>query len=427
MQTSMTIASASPSAVPATTTRQDGTVMGLVGLAHLISHFSQLLLPPLFPWLKEAFHVGYTELGVLLTIFFTVSCAVQALSGFIVDRFGPRPILFGGISLIAFAAFGFSISTSYWMMAGFVVVAGIGNGVFHPVDYTLLNRKIHSSRLGHAFSVHGITGSLGWALAPAMMSTLALAFSWRVALASAGVLALVVLAVLALNRSHLTIEMTSANAAPGSPRSGGKRNEDSNLGFLAIPAVWMCFAFFFLYAVVISGVQAFAPEAARQLHDVPTRWAALCLTFYMVASASGMVLGGFLAADPSRCEKIVAVGFSLAAVVALTIGYAPLAPMAVPVLFVLMGAAAGIAGPSRDLIVKRAAPPNATGRVYGVVYSGLDIGQAVAPLVFGTLMDLHRYADVWLGIAIVQAALITTAFNVHRARRTAPAPAAATA
>ena len=201
--------------------------------------------------------------------------------------------------------------------------------------------------------------------------------------------------------------------------------QEGNFDFLAIPAVWVCFGFFFLYAIVISGIQAFAPEAARQLHDVPTRWAAMCLTFYMIASAAGMVLGGFLAVDPSRCEKIVGVGFGIAAVFALTIGFAPLAPMAVPVLFALMGVAAGIAGPSRDLIVKRAAPPNATGRVYGVVYSGLDIGQAAAPLLFGPLLDLHRPADIWLGIAIVQGLLILSAFNVRRVRRTALTPATA--
>ena len=129
-------------------------------------------------------------------MFFVVSCSVQALSGFVVDRFGPRPILFGGIALLAVAAFGFAASTSYPMLMAFAVVAGLGNGVFHPVDYTLLNRKVHASRLGHAFSVHGITGSLGWALAPAMLVPIALAFSWRVALVSAGVLALVVLVVL---------------------------------------------------------------------------------------------------------------------------------------------------------------------------------------------------------------------------------------
>ena len=409
-----------PLSVPHTR-RDDAAVMGLVGLAHCVSHFSQLLLPPLFPWLKDAFHASYAELGLLLTVFFVVSCSVQALSGFIVDRFGPRPILFGGIALLAGAAFGFAASTSYAAMLACVVVAGIGNGVFHPVDYTLLNRKIHPSRLGHAFSVHGITGSLGWALAPAMLVPIALAFSWRIALASAGVLIVVVLVVLVVKRSRLTITL----ASPTAPKAHAHGKAAGSFAFLAIPAVWMCFGFFFLYAVVLGGIQAFAPEAARQLHAVPTRWAAMCLTFYMVAAACGMVVGGFVAADPSRCERIVAIGFTVAAAIALTIAYAPLAPLAVPVLFAAMGLAAGIAGPSRDLIVKRSSPENATGRVYGVVYSGLDIGQAFAPLVFAPLLDLHRPADVWLGIAIVQALMITTAVNVRRARRTALAPAPA--
>lgn len=398
--------------------------MGLVGLAHCVSHFSQLLLPPLFPWLKDAFQVGYTELGFLLTVFFVVSCAVQAISGFAVDRFGPRPILFGGIALLAASAFGFATSTSYAVLAFWAVVAGIGNGVFHPVNYTLLNRKVHLSRLGHAFSVHGITGSLGWALAPAMLVPIALAFSWRVALVSAGALVLVVLLVLWLYRSHLTIAVTSAVVSPGERQKPAHRGSES-FAFLALPSVWVCFFFFFLYAAVISGIQTFAPESARLLHNVPAHTAALCLTFYMVASASGMVLGGFLAANPARSEKIVATGFSIAASLALTLAYAPLAPMAVPVIFIVMGVASGMAGPSRDLLVKRAAPENATGRVYGVVYSGLDIGQAIAPLAYGALMDLHRPADVWLGIAIVQGLLVLTAFNVRRARRTALQPATA--
>ena len=156
-----------------TTVSQDATVIGLVGMAHLISHFSQLLLAPLFPWLKESFQVSYTELGFLMTLFFVVSCAVQTASGFLVDRFGPRPILFAGLGLIGLAAMGYASSTSYLMLAVSAVVGGIGNGVFHPVDYTLLNRKIHPVRLGHAYSVHGITGSLGWALAPAMLVPLA--------------------------------------------------------------------------------------------------------------------------------------------------------------------------------------------------------------------------------------------------------------
>jgi FSR family fosmidomycin resistance protein-like MFS transporter len=410
------LAAAPPPIRPA---RADAQLIGLVGIAHLISHFSQLLLAPLFPWLKDAFAVSYAELGLLMTIFFVVSCIVQAASGFVVDRFGPRPVLFGGLALLGTAAFGFASSHSYGMLAVFAVVAGIGNGVFHPVDYTLLNRKVHPSRLGHAFSVHGITGSLGWALAPAMLVPLTIAHGWRVALMCAGALAFAVLALLWLNRAQLALDLVPA------PKATGAAPAEHSFAFMKLPAVWMCFGFFFFYAAALSGVQLFAPEAARLLHNVPIDWAAMCLTIYMVCSAGGMVAGGFLAADPARCERIIGVGFGAAALIALTIGFADIPAFAVPVLFGMMGFGAGIAGPSRDLIVKRASPPNATGRVYGVVYSGLDIGQAIAPLVFGTLMDMRQPKMVWLGIAIVQGVLIVNAFNVRNARRTSLVTASA--
>ncbi len=398
-------------------TRHDAVLIGLVGAAHAVSHFSQLLLAPLFPWLKDVFAVSYAELGLLLTIFFVVSCAMQAVSGFVVDRFGPRPVLFGGLVLLATAAFGYATSSSYWTLAFYSVVAGVGNGVFHPVDFTLLNRKVHPSRLGHAFSVHGVTGSLGWALAPAMLVPLTLAYSWRVAIACAGGVIVAVLLLLLWGRERLAVETAPA----GKPAAG--QPVEGSFSFLRIPAVWMCFAFFFFTAVALGGVQAFAPESARQLHHVPASLAAMCLTAFMVCSAMGMVVGGFLAADPARCERVLGLGFGVACLVALTIAFANLPALAVPVLFGAMGFGTGMAGPSRDLLVKRSAPENATGRVYGVVYSGLDIGQAVAPLVFGTLLDHGQPALVWLGIAMAQGVLIASAFNVRRVRRTALATA----
>ena len=168
--------------------------MGLVGLAHCVSHFSQLLLPPLFPWLKDAFQVSYAELG--LPADGVLRRLVRGAGALGLRR---RPVRAAADPVRRHRAARRSRrsaspparATRCWSL--FAVVAGIGNGVFHPVDYTLLNRKVHTSRLGHAFSVHGITGSLGWALAPAMLVPIALAFSWRVALVSAGVLVLVVL------------------------------------------------------------------------------------------------------------------------------------------------------------------------------------------------------------------------------------------
>jgi len=401
-----------------TTLREDAAVIGLVGAAHGVSHFAQLLLAPLFPWLKDEFHASYTELGLLLSVFFVTSCAVQTLAGFVVDRMGPRPVLFGGLLLSGVAALGYASSSSYVALVLWSVVAGAGNGVFHPADYTLLNHKVHKPRLGHAYSVHGITGSLGWALAPALLVPVALWQGWRVALLCAAAVAFAVLALVWSQRHRLDMPMARpAHQAHGASGAG------DTFGFLRIPAVWMCFAFFFFYAGALSVVQTYAPEAARQLHAVPLGLAAVCLTVYMVGSACGMVIGGFLASDPSRCERIVGIAFAVAASMALYAALGHIAGWLVPVLFGAMGFVSGMASPSRDLLVKRSTPEGATGRVYGVVYSGLDTGQAVMPLVFGRLMDLHQYQAVWLGLALLQLVLIASAFNIRRVRREAWVPA----
>ena len=394
-------------APPVLPLRQDVSLIALVGVAHMVSHFSQLLLPPLFPWLKDAFDVSYAQLGFMLTVFFVVSCAVQAAAGFLVDRFGPRPVLYFGLATIALSCFGSALSTSYWMLTFFAGMAGMGNGVFHPVDYTLLNRRVSAHRLGHAYSAHGITGTLGWAIAPALMTGVTLAHSWQAAMAAAGVLCLAVLAVLLLNHRRLHLDLKPA----------GPSRDEGNFEFMRLPAVWLCFVFFFLFATVLGVVQAFAPEASRQLHGIALASVALCLTVYMIGSACGMVVGGFLIQDPRRSDKVVALAFIVAAAVALILAFSPMPDWLVPVMFAVMGFASGTAGPSRDLLVKQSTPVNATGRVYGVVYGGLDVGQAVTPLIFGLLMDHGHFRGVLIGLALVQCCLIFSAFKLRSVSR----------
>ncbi len=397
----------------------DVRLIALVGVAHGVSHFCQLLLPPLFPWLKDAFGVSYAQLGFLLTIYFVVSCGVQALSGFWVDRYGPRPVLFAGMSLLAAAAAGMAGSTSYGMLALFAMVAGVGNGVFHPVDYTLLNRRVAPARLGHAYSVHGITGSLGWAAAPALLVPVALASSWRVALMCAAGIAAAVLLLLLWQREHLTVGAPAPRAVPATEATSAPEAGESKFAFLRLPAVWMCFAFFFFYAGALSVVQTFAPQAARQLHGVPAATAAMCLTVYMICAAAGMVAGGFLAKDAARSARVVGLAFGCAAMVALSMAWLDVPAWLVPVMFGAMGIAGGVSGPSRDLLVRRSAPDGASGRFYGVVYGGLDIGQATVPLFVGLLMDSGEHAGVWVALAVLQGVLIVNAFNVGRLRRAA--------
>ncbi len=393
--------------------RHDAGVMGLIGLGHMASHFSHLMLPPLFPWLREAFGASYTQLGLLVTVFFVASSLSQAACGFAVDRFGPRRVLFAGLSLLALAAFVMASAPRWEVLMLGSLIAGLGNGVFHPVDYTLINRKIDPGRLGHAYSIHGVTGSLGWAVAPVVLVPLAMAFSWRVALVAAGALVLAVLALLAFHRERLGLPKAPRPAESAQAQAG---HVDSSF-LLRLPALWLCFGYFVISSLVLGAMQTFAPEAARHIHDVPVGLAALCLSVYMVSNAAGLLAGGFLAADPSRNEQVVMIALACAAAVALGVSALPLAAAAVPVMFGLMGFLVGCASPSRDVLIKRATPSHASGRVYGIVYSGADIGQAISPLIFGMLMDRQAYpAVLWL-MAGLQCALIFMVTRVSRAPR----------
>ena len=157
--------SAASPAAPASL-RADATVISLVGFAHGTSHFYHFVLPTLFPFLMRDFGLSFTQAGALMTAFFVISGVGQALAGFVVDRFGALRVLYGGMALLALSGLVLAAADSYPMLLAAAAVAGLGNSVFHPADYTLINRRVSTPRLGHAFSVHGLSGSLGWAAAP---------------------------------------------------------------------------------------------------------------------------------------------------------------------------------------------------------------------------------------------------------------------
>jgi MFS transporter, FSR family, fosmidomycin resistance protein len=419
---------------PSIPLRHDASTIGVVSVAHGLSHFCQLIVPPLFPWIGVAFGLSNTQLGLLLSVFFVVSCIGQAMAGFVVDRFGASRVLYGGLALLALGALGLGASPGYSALLVFMAVMGIGNSVFHPVDFSILNARVSSPRLGHAYAAHGISGNLGWALAPLFVIGIATATgSWRAALFGVSALVALVLVGVWLTRQWLHVPVAAAvvpaPTAAATARVGVAApavGVESSFAFLKLPAVWSCFAFFLVFAVALGGMQSFAPLAAGQLHAVPAEQAAMFLSIFMVSAASGMVLGGHLVRDPRRSARIVAGGFGCAAFFALLIGLGSWQPLTVAVLFACMGFGAGTAGPSRDLLVKQATPPGATGRVYGVVYSGLDVGMTIAPLAFGLLMDAGLFREVWILVAGMQLLLIAGALNVRRMRRPPPAqPAAA--
>lgn len=384
--------------------RDDARVIGLVGLAHGVSHFYHLILASLFPWLKPAFNLSYAELGLLMTVFFVVSGIGQALAGFVVDRIGARRVLFGGMALLGIAALVLAGANHYAMLLAGSMLAGLGNSVFHPADYTLLNQRVSKARIAHAFSVHGVSGNLGWAAAPVFLATVATFSSWRTALLAASVIPFATLLLLFLNRAALY-------ADPVAPKTHANA-EGGALGFLRLPAVWMSFGFFFLSAVALGGIQSFSSTSLVALYQVSLASAMAAYSAYMLASAGGMLMGGFLASKTQHHDRTIAASFTLAAALALVLASGAVPRWSATLIMGLIGLAAGVAGPSRDLLIRAAAPKNATGRVFGVVYSGLDSGLALGPLLFGALMDGGHPSWVFVCIALFQVLAIATAVGV---------------
>jgi len=389
------------------TWQDDATVIGLVSLAHASSHFAHLLLPLMFPKFIETFGFSYSELGLLMSVFFVVSGVGQASAGFLVDRLGARPVMYFALGALALAAITASFAQSYGGLMVAAALFGVGNASFHPVDFTILNQRVSAPRLGYAFSAHGLTGNLGWAVAPIFMVGISSMYDWRTAYLAAACVFLGILALLVWKSG--AIQTHAADRKTDDPHAA------HSLAFLKIPVVWWCFAFFFLSTMTLAVVQTFSVSILQAMHHVSFEAATLTLTAYMLCAAAGMFLGGFVAARwPLHSDRVVGTCMTVAAIFMALCGSGWFNGTAAMVVLAATGLAIGVGGPSRDMMIKKATPKGATGRVYGMVYSGLDVGFATSPLVFGVFMDRGWYGLTLVGASCVLLLSVLVALGVGK-------------
>ena len=388
----------------------DAEVIGLIGLAHGTSHFFQLLLPPLFPWLMADFSLSYTRVGLLMTTFFVISGIGQALAGFVVDRVGAFRVLLFGVASLAIAALVLSLSRSYPMLLMTAALAGCGNSIFHPADFTILNRRVGQPRLGHAFSMHGLGGNLGWAAAPVFMAGLASVVGWHTAGFGASLVAAAVLTILWLRRRTLMDLQDEGAVAHAHGQSTALARP---FAFLSSGPVWLSFAFFLVTTLAFGILQNYAPAILSHVYGVSLVLANGGLTAYLLGSGGGMVIGGFLA---ERGDRMVAAALGFAALMSAILASGAMPQLALWPLMAAMGFGVGMAGPGRDLLVRRAATSrfgrSSFGRVYGFVYSGLDTGQALSPVLFGPLLDAGHFRPALFAVAALQASGLFFALHV---------------
>ena len=385
--------------------REDASVIGLVGLAHGSSHFGHLILPLLFPVFMAEFGFSYSELGMLMTVFFVISGLGQASSGFLVDRVGARPLLFASFGLFIAACLLASVAGSYIALVAVAALAGAANAPFHPIDFTILNQRVSAPRLGYAFSAHGLSGNLGWATAPVFFAGLGAVLGWRQTYLAAATFFALVLLVLGVKREHLQTRVLLRNPVTDPGHA---------MAFMRLPVVWWCFGFFLLSTMTLAVVQGFAVSILKAMHGVSFEAATLTLSAYMMCGAVGVFVGGFVAARTLTSDRVVAWAMGVGALLLALCGTGWLGATPTMAVLAATGFAVGVGGPSRDMMIKRATPQGATGRVYGLVYSGLDTGFALSPLIFGALMDRGLYGATLLGAAAVLMLSVGAAMGVGR-------------
>lgn len=357
----------------------DLKVISLISTGHCLSHVYQLALPNLFflITIKEGFSIA--ELAILTSVFFAVSAVGQVIAGFMVDKHGARPILFLGFFLMALSIAAFAFVHSYAAMMVLSFFAGLGNSVFHPADYSILNGSITEKNVGKAYGVHGFGGLIGYAIAPYSMYLMGTNFGWRQTMLVLGIIGLVVAALMWTQRTDLRDSGLDKGVSAGSVREG--------IGILFKPATIFSFLFFCFMAMGSVGLMTLGPDALTAFLDLSRETASSTISLQLTGSLCGILIGGMIA------DRIVRHDIATAGIVTIGVLLLWTVPAFKPdnlalliSIFIVYGFAYGMAQPSRDMVVRSVAPSGAAGKVFGFTYSGMDVGSAIAVGVFGYLL-----------------------------------------
>ena len=380
---------------------------------HFVSHFLTLTLPPLFPFLRADFDLGYTELGLIMTLYAAATGIFQVPMGMLVDRKGAFPLLLTGLTVLCLSIAGIGLTNSPWTLGALAVLAGSANSVFHPANYAILGATVNPSRLGRAFGVHTFAGHFGNALAPITIIFLAVTWGWRAALVTVGAMGLMVTGAILLSGNPGDGDTQVARRSDRA-RDGGKNQESNSLKFLFSSPLLKLFLFFVLTAAASNGMQTFSVTALVMLFDTPLVTASAALTVFLFASSVGILAGGILADFTSRHDLVAALAFALTAAIIALVGSVALPAFLLMLLMGTAGLLQGVIRPARDMLVHAAAPEGATGKVFGFVTTGINVGGALMPLLLGWRVDRGAAEGVFWLIALVMVLALVTVLTTRQ-------------
>ena len=385
-------------------------IVGAVSAAHFVSHYYILLLAPLLPFVRAAYHVSYTEIGFALAAFNIVSAALQTPAGFLVDWLGARILLICGLVIGAAAFTVAGLVNSFWVMVAMFALAGVGNTVYHPADYAILSHHVPADRIGQAFSVHTFAGMLGSAVAPASLLLMQSLWGWRGAFVGAGILGFAVAALLLALRDRAEVTPPPAPREVDAATAAGWR-------ILLSPPILLNLVFFVLLALISGGTYNFSVVAFGALYGTAVTTANAALSGNLLLSAIGVLIGGLLVGRTKRHGLVAALGLAGIALFIALVAQFDLGSLALIAAMSAAGFCSGVIMPSRDMIVREVTPPGSFGKVFGFVTTGFNIGGIISPLIFGAIMDHGSPKLVFVLVAAFSLIAIVTV--VTRPKRAA--------
>lgn len=259
----------------------------LVGLGHGVTHLYQMVLPPLYPVLRQELDLSYTQLGVLTTSMAISFAASQIITGPLSDRIGRKHLLIAGQFLFSAAIAACGLVSTFWSLLFLQVLGGIGGSVFHPVGVALLTDVVPSDQRGKAMGIHGAGGMFGTALAPVTMVYLTVLVNWRFAMIVAGVLGIL----------SLPLFATYLIEPPGIVEGDTEEleNEKEKIYPLGILALLLLLVIWTTRAVVNRAYQAFLPTFLVSRYGLSLELSGVFATIYWIFAAFAWLLGGYLA------------------------------------------------------------------------------------------------------------------------------------
>jgi MFS family permease len=385
--------------------RRDWTVIGLVSYPHMFSHIYGMVLPPLFPLLKSEFDASYAELGILIAVFGVASGLGQTPVGFLVDKFGARPVLVIGTIIEALSILGIGFTSSYWQLLALYTVAGIFNSVYHPADFAILAAQVNKKRLGRAIGIHSFVGNFGWAITPLFMAAVSAAWGWRAAFIAIGALGLAFVPVLIARWDLIS---NAIKREPESKKPAPDTSARAGVALLLSTPILMCFAFYVLQGMGFGGMRSFFVAASADAHGTPIEIANFALSAMMLGSSIGILAGGWIADMVGRTLLIAVLALTTAGAGVALVGAFDMPGWLLVAVLSLAGATQGIFNPVRDLMVRSITPDGQMGKVMGFVSSGMNLSGGIMPLLFGWVMDQGEpQLVIYLAAGMIAVALFT--------------------